>query len=32
MSWLVAAHAYTSGWSGIATGLAPYAPVTCMCR
>lgn len=28
MSWLVAAHAYTSGWSGIATGLAGYAALT----
>jgi type VI secretion system protein VasJ len=28
MSWLVAAHAYTSGWSGIATGLAAYAALT----
>ena len=25
MSWLVAASAYTSGWSGIASGLAAYA-------
>jgi len=28
MSWFVAAHAYTAGWSGIAVGLAAYASLT----